>query len=289
MNGILIINKPKGYTSHDVVNVLRKKLNIRQIGHTGTLDPNATGVLPVLIGQATKISKYLIEHDKEYIAEIKLGIKTTTGDMEGEIIEKKDSVPELNKEKIETVLNSFKGKQKQIPPIYSSIKINGKKAYEYARNNEKIELEPRDIEIYDIELIDFKLDEIKFKVTCSKGTYIRSLCEDISKKLETIGTMQNLCRTQVDQFLLNDSIRIEEIKEKEIEYISSKIISIEKAFSNYPEIKLEEQKIKHFLNGVKITNKNEDGVYKIYQGTKFLGLGIIEKELLKRDVIFIDN
>ncbi len=133
MDGILIINKPQGYTSHDIVNIVKKKLNTPKVGHTGTLDPNATGVLPILLGKATKVSKYLIEHNKTYVAELKLGERSSTGDLEGEIIETA-SVPNLDKTKIQDILESFVGKQMQTPPIYSSIKINGKKAYEYARN-----------------------------------------------------------------------------------------------------------------------------------------------------------
>ena len=190
MDGIIVINKPKNFTSHDVVNVVRKVLNTRKIGHTGTLDPNATGVLPLLIGQATKLSKYLIEHDKEYIATVKLGEKTDTADAEGVVVEKDLNIGEvirnLTKKNLKDILNSFLGIQKQVPPIYSSIKINGKKAYEYARNGQKIELQPREIEIYSIELLNFEKDEIIFKVACSKGTYIRTLCEDISKKIRKL-------------------------------------------------------------------------------------------------------
>ena len=187
MDGILIINKQKGFTSHDVVNIIRKTLNIKKVGHAGTLDPNATGVLPILIGQGTKLSKYLIEHNKEYIATIKLGEETKTGDLEGEIIGKDkdilDILKSLDKQQLNYILTSFKGTQDQIPPKYSAIKINGKKAYEYARKGQEVELKSRKITIYDIKLIDFQGDEIVFKVECSKGTYIRSLCEDISKKL----------------------------------------------------------------------------------------------------------
>ena len=183
MDGVLILNKPKGFTSHDVVNVLRKALNTKKIGHTGTLDPNATGVLPILVGTATKISKYLMEHDKTYIAVIKLGEKTDTGDIEGNIIEQDLNSPNVSCEQIEKVLKTFQGKQKQIPPVYSAIKVNGKKAYEYARQGQAIELEARDIEIYDIKLIKLEDKEITFEVSCSKGTYIRTLCEDIAEKL----------------------------------------------------------------------------------------------------------
>ncbi len=286
MNGILIINKPKGYTSHDIVNVLRKELNTKKIGHTGTLDPNATGVLPILIGQATKISKYLIEHNKTYIAELKLGEKTTTGDIEGEIIENKD-VPSLTKEKLETVLKSFVGKQMQTPPIYSAIKIDGKKAYEYAREGKTVSIEPREIEVKDISLIKFKKDVITFRTECSKGTYIRVLCEDIATKLETVGTMQNLCRIKVDDFNIEKSVTIEEIKEKGIELVNEKIISIESAFKQIGQIILNDRKTELFLNGVKISVDNEDNIYRIYNQKQFLGLGVVKDSLLKRDVIII--
>lgn len=185
MDGILVINKPKGYTSHDVVNCLRKALNTKKIGHTGTLDPNATGVLPILVGTATKLSKYLIEHDKTYIATVKLGEKTETGDSEGTVIKQDSGIltKKITKGEIENVLNSFEGKQQQIPPMYSAIKINGKKAYEYARKGQEVKIEPRKIEIYDIRFINKDNLEITFEVSCSKGTYIRTLCENIAEKL----------------------------------------------------------------------------------------------------------
>lgn len=282
MNGILIVNKPKGYTSHDIVNVLRKELNIKRIGHTGTLDPNATGVLPILVGQATKISKYLIEHNKTYVAELKLGEKSSTGDTEGKIIETKD-VPKLEYGQVENVLNLFLGKQKQTPPQYSSIKINGKKAYEYARSGEKVEIPPREIEIMHISLISFKQNIITFEVKCSKGTYIRVLCEDIAKRLGTVGLMSNLQRTEVNDFTIEKSYTIDDIKSKRIS-----LISIEEAFKTKPSINLDDRKTKLFLNGVQLTVKKENGIYRIYNN-KFLGLCIINNNLLKRDVIIIDN
>lgn len=279
MDGILIINKPKGYTSHDIVNVLRKKLNTRKIGHTGTLDPNATGVLPILIGQATKVSKYLIEHNKEYIAELKLGEQTTTGDLEGKIINKKE-VKDINKERIEEVLKKFIGEQLQTPPIYSAIKVNGKKAYEYARSNEAVVLEPRKVNISNIKLLDYKDNVITYKVNCSKGTYIRVLCEEIAQNLGTLGTMQNLVRTKVDKFKIEDAIELEKV-EKNI-----KLLSIEEVFCDKEKIVIDNSKVTFFLNGVKLTYNMSDGVYRIYEeNLNFLGLGIIENKLLKRDVI----
>ena len=281
MYGILIINKPQGYTSHDIVNIVKKALNTPKVGHTGTLDPNATGVLPILIGKATKVSKYLIEHNKTYVAELALGEKSSTGDTEGEIIEKK-KVPLLNEEQIKQVLKSFEGKQMQTPPIYSSIKINGKKAYEYARKGQNIQLEPRPIEIMKISFIKFENNVLKYEVQCSKGTYIRVLCEDIAERLGTVGLMKNLCRTRVNEFDIEDSCKIEQIAKE-------KIISIEKVCNIKPKIELDDKTKEKFLNGVKLNFNMENGVYRIYNKKIFLGLGVINNNILKRDVIIIDN
>lgn len=184
LDGIIVINKPKEYTSHDVVSKV-KKIVKEKVGHTGTLDPNATGVLPLLIGQGTKLSYYLTEHDKEYIATLALGIKTDTADGEGNVIEEKAISRNLLEENnVKKVISSFVGKQKQIPPMYSAIKVNGKKLYEYARQGKSVQLQPREIEIYDLILdkIDLNESEITFTVHCSKGTYIRTLCEQIANK-----------------------------------------------------------------------------------------------------------
>lgn len=286
MNGIIIINKSKGCTSHDVVYKVKKIFN-EKVGHTGTLDPMAEGVLPILIGNGTLLSKYLINHDKKYIVKLQLGEKTDTADSEGKVIETQVVKDELlNEKNINEILKSFIGKQEQIPPIYSAIKVNGKKLYEYARKGQDIELKPRQIEIYDINLISYSSEEkqIEFEVFCGKGTYIRSLCEDIANKFETVGYMKELKRTQVGDFKIENSLTIEEIEENMDN--DKKIISIEKIFENNKSIKLEDKKLQHFLNGVKLTQKYEDGIYKIYdKNNNFIGIGIIEKELLKRDIV----
>jgi tRNA pseudouridine55 synthase len=281
MDGVLIINKPKGYTSYDVVSIVKKKLSISKVGHTGTLDPNATGVLPILVGKATKISKYLIEHNKTYVAELRLGEKSATGDIEGEIVERK-SIPNLKENKIEETLETFLGKQMQKPPIYSSIKINGKKAYEYARKGQTVEIEPRKIEIMEISLIKFENNIITFSTSCSKGTYIRVLCEDIAEKLGTVGLMQNLIRTRVDKFDIKDSFTLENVEK-------ANIIGIEEIFINNKKIELDRRKTELFLNGVKLNFNEDDGLYRIYNNNIFIGLGIIKSNSLKRDVIIIDN
>lgn len=285
MQGILIINKPSGYTSQDVVSKVKRILNIRKAGHTGTLDPLATGVLPIMLGDYTKLSKYLIEHDKTYIAKVRLGEKSSTGDLEGEIIDKK-AVDEkkLNPENVCKILNSFLGKQKQKPPIYSSIKINGKKLYEYARSGEKVEIPERDIEIYNIELINISDNEIEVKVSCSKGTYIRTLCEDIAQRLNTVGLMSSLNRIKVNRFEIKDAVTLEEL-EKIKENIENRLINMEDLFSNLNKIELDKRKTELFLNGVMLTYSKTDGLYNIYTENKYLGLGTIKNNLLKRDVI----
>lgn len=288
MDGIILVNKEKDYTSHDVVSIV-KKITESKVGHTGTLDPNATGVLPLLIGNATKISKYLINHDKEYEAAIQLGKKTTTADIEGEVIEEKE-VPEKIYIECENILKSFIGKQKQTPPAYSAIKVNGKKLYSYAREGKKIEIEPRNIEIYNIELMNINKEEkqISFRVSCSKGTYIRSLCEDIADKLGTVGYMKDLKRTKVGDFEIKEAITIDELKEKFEKNDFSDVITIENIFKDLPKIELNENNIKQYLNGVKITEKNQDGIYRIFYKNEFNGIGIVKDNKLKRDLVIAE-
>ena len=284
MDGILIVNKPQNCTSHDVVYKVKKITN-QKVGHTGTLDPMATGVLPLLIGKGTLCSKYLIEHDKIYKATIQLGKRTTTSDQEGEIIEEQEIGDNaLDFRYITEKLKEFLGKQIQTPPIYSAIKVIGKKLYEYARKGQNIEVPKREIEIYEIELlnVDKQNKKIEYKVHCSKGTYIRSLCEDIAKKLGTIGYMASLERLKVGKFMLEDSISIDNLENDNIE---THIIPIEEIFKNSDKIELNHRKLELFLNGVKLTQKFSDGVYRIYCENKFIGTGIIKENLLKRDVI----
>ena len=286
MNGIIVINKPKEYTSHDVVAKVKKILNVKKVGHTGTLDPNATGVLPLLLNQGTKLSKYLIEHDKEYEVTLKLGIKTDTADGEGKIIEDKEVNWEiLNKNIIEDTLKLFIGKQKQIPPMYSAIKVNGKKLYEYARQGKTVEIESREIEIHEINLqeINKEENEIKLKVSCSKGTYIRSLCEDIASKLDNIGYMKELNRTKVGRFNIEDSITLEELEESK-ENVKEKIITMQELFNNYQSINLDERQLEKFLNGMLLKIEKEDGIYNIYS-KKYIGLGVVKGKRLKRDIV----
>ena len=289
MDGIILINKQKNYTSHDVVNKV-KKITKSKVGHTGTLDPNATGVLPLLLGNATKISKYLINHDKEYEVLLQLGTKTDTADAEGKIIEEKDvNIDSLSEENVKKVLSTFLGKQKQMPPMYSAIKVNGKKLYQYARQGQEVEIKPREIEIYEIKLInlDKKQKQISLVVSCSKGTYIRSLCEDIADRLGTVGFMKELNRTKVGEFNIKDCVKVEEFEEKYNKNDFSDIITIEEIFKENPKIELDNLNIKQYLNGVKIKVPAQDAVYRTYLNNKFIGLGIVKESYLKRDWVFL--
>lgn len=286
MDGIIIIDKQKKCTSHDIVRKA-KKIFDEKVGHTGTLDPMATGVLPLLIGKGTLCSKYLMNHDKIYEVQLTLGTKTDTADGEGKIIEEKE-IPRnvFQKENIEKVLQTFLGKQEQIPPIYSAIKVKGKKLYEYARKGEKVEIQSRPIEIYEIELLRMKEEEkqIEFRVACSKGTYIRTLCEDIARRLDTVGYMSELRRIQVGDFKIINAVTIDELEENK-KLIKQKFITLEKLFQDKDSIELNNRKLELFLNGVKLTQEYEDDIYKIYHEKNFIGIGVIENSLLKRDII----
>ena len=283
MDGIIVVNKPKDYTSNDVVRKVKKILN-EKIGHTGTLDPNATGVLPLLVGKGTLLSKYLINHDKTYEAQIKLGIKTDSADVEGKVIEEREVDKNiLTKENVEKVLQCFVGETKQIPPLHSAIKLNGKKLYEYARNGEKVAVEPRKITIYDIELKDIDLENniITYIVNCSKGTYIRTLCEDIAEKLGTVGYMIELNRLRVGAFDIENSYTIEELEKGLYGFIN-----LETFFYNKESLVLNDRDIGLFLNGVMLTKELKDEVYKIYnEHNDFIGTGTVTNNLLKRDII----
>lgn len=246
MNGLLLINKDKNMTSRDVINKLNHIFSMKKIGHTGTLDPLATGVMVCLFGKYTKLVDLITGYDKEYIAEIKLGIKTDTLDITGYVIETKKV--KITNEDILQVFNDFPKEYMQEVPIYSAVKINGKKLYEYARNNKLIELPKRKVNIYNLELISFNKDIITFKVNVSKGTYIRSLINDLCEKLNTIGTMNNLIRTKQGNFDIKDSYKLEDILNGNYKFQNIK------EFLDYPVIEIPNELIKKVENGNKVEN-----------------------------------
>ena len=241
MDGLILINKEKGMTSRDVVNMVSKKLNIKKIGHTGTLDPIASGLMVLCVNEGCKLVELLTNHDKDYIAKVKLGIKTDSYDITGNIEEERDY--ELTKEQLLETLNSFKGEYLQEVPIYSAVKVNGKKLYEYAREKKKVDLPKHLVSIYDIKLLDFNKDSFTFFVSVSKGTYIRSLINDIGKKLEICMTMEELERVRVGNYFLKDACSINDIK----------YIPIIDAL-NITKIEVDDSLFKKVKNGAKIEN-----------------------------------
>lgn len=254
MNGILVINKEQNYTSRDIVNVVSKRLNTKKIGHTGTLDPMATGVLVLCVGQATKVVELLMDHDKEYIAGVTLGTLTDTLDSTGTIL--KEETVNKTKEEIEAVLSSFLGTYDQEVPIYSAVKVRGKKLYEYARSNKSVELPKKEVTISSIELLDEpKTHDGKvsftFKTTVSKGTYIRSLIRDIASRLDTVGIMTSLERTRVGEYTLENSCLLNQVDTK------TPLLPLKTALSNYQEVEIEGNLLKKVRNGAKV-----DHIYK---------------------------
>ncbi len=257
LEGVLPVHKAAGMTSHDVVARLRKWLGIKKIGHAGTLDPEVTGVLPICIGNATRISEFIMEQPKTYRGQLTLGFSTTTQDFTGEKTEEK-IVDEIAEKKIQTVLSDFLGEIEQIPPMYSSVKVNGKKLYELARQGKEVERKPRKVTIYDLSLLALSLDTkyptIDFEVTCSKGTYIRTLCVDIGEKLGYPAHMSKLIRISSGGFSVDESYSLEQI-EKAIqeEKIEDKLVSMAVALPNFEEVKLSKEEIVHKVwNGQKI-------------------------------------
>lgn len=286
MDGILIINKPSGITSHDVVLKLRKILNQKKIGHTGTLDPLATGVLVLCIGKATKIVQFLQCEDKEYEGEIIFGIKTNTGDITGEIIEERDcnNIEEVN---IKEIFNGFKGESLQTPPAFSAISVNGERLYKLARRGVKVDLKPRKINIYNLEILDISKGKntiVSFRVKCSKGTYIRSLCEDIGESLGCIASLKSLRRISSGIFHIKESFTLEDIEvfvDKNI--IKEKILSINDGLTGLALFKVGLSEIPLILSGNRIKLKpdkpmDENEIVRLVDENKrIIALGRVEK------------
>lgn len=252
INGIINIYKEKGYTSHDVVAKLRGILKQKKIGHTGTLDPDAEGVLPVCLGSATKLCDLLTDKDKTYETVLKLGISTDTQDMSGNILNEAKVVS--SQKEIEGAILSFVGEYSQIPPMYSALKVNGRKLYELAREGIEIERKARMVTIHNIDIVEMKEDEVKMIVSCSKGTYIRTLCHDIGEKLGCGGCMKKLVRTKVNIFNIEDSLKLSEVEElRNGNKLDSYIKKIEDMFLEYSKVMVLKEYTKFIYNGNKIS------------------------------------
>lgn len=280
MDGIINVNKPKGITSFDVIRKLRKILSLRRIGHTGTLDPMAEGVLLVCVGKATKLASDIEASKKEYVAGFTLGYTTDTYDTEGKITDSVDNFSVSQKD-IEDTLKKFVGQIKQVPPMYSAIKINGQKLYDMARKGETIERPERDIFIENIELINFDGKNGVIKCTVSKGTYIRSLIYDIGLSLKTFAVMTSLVRTKVGNETIEKSITLEEIENLKNNGNNNFITDVEEYFA-YEKINIIGEKNNTlFLNGNTLVYEKEDGLYRVYYENKFLGFASIKSNRLK--------
>ena len=268
MNGIIIVDKPQGKTSHDIVYAIRRLTGIKKVGHTGTLDPMATGVLPICIGSATKVADMLTLSDKAYTAEFVLGKTTDTLDAEGEILT--ESKVNVTGDEIRAAVMSFVGEIEQIPPMYSAIKQNGKKLYELARQGIEVERKPRKVTINSIDILEINGKTVTIDVSCSKGTYIRTLCADIGERLGTGAYMTKLRRTKTGIFAISESYTLEELGTlNELGTLKNVLIPIDKIFEKYPEIILNEKQKKSVTNGVRMTYKGrENQVYRVYDENK---------------------
>ena len=249
INGIVNIYKEKGYTSHDVVAVLRKVVGQKKIGHTGTLDPDATGVLPVCLGRATKVCELLTDHDKTYEALLLLGKTTDTQDISGEVLEERNP-GDLTEEEVCSCIESFIGEYDQIPPMYSALKVNGKKLYELAREGKTVERKSRKVQIHGIRILEMNLPHVRMKVDCSKGTYIRTLCHDIGEKLQVGGCMEELERTKVGRFLKEDAVTLDEVRQKMEQGEGAELFTpLDQIFAELPAVTVTDAKAWMSYNG----------------------------------------
>ena len=290
MNGLLLVDKDKGFTSFDIVAITRKLTSQKKIGHTGTLDPNATGVLPLLLGNATKAQDIIPNHDKEYVAGFKLGLTSVTLDIWGEI--KSEVKSEVTLSELEKVLKHFRGEIEQIPPMYSAVSVDGKRLYDLARKGIEVERKPRKITVYELELLDFDENNQSgvLKVFCSKGTYIRTLIDDIGNELGVGAVMTSLDRTKACGFLKEQCLPLEKLKKLSPAEIEEKLISTENLFISFPELKVSEAQAKRFSNGGALDSSRtslrsaeniEGNIYRIKYDDKFFGLGIVRDNEIK--------
>ncbi|ABG87727.1 tRNA pseudouridine(55) synthase TruB [Clostridium perfringens] len=294
MNGVINIYKNTGMTSFDVVAMVRRVAKMKKVGHTGTLDPEASGVLPVCLGKATKIIDYIMENKKVYRVNLKLGMVTDTYDLEGEVLREEDA-SHITKDEILNCINSFVGTIDQVPPMYSALKQNGVRLYELARQGIEVHREARKITIYSIENIKIESnDNIQMDVCCSKGTYIRSLCYDIGEKLNVGATMTALERIQNGPFIKEEAINIEDLTE---ELLEKHIISIEKALDSFEKITVNEKFGKLLRNGVKVFDNRMyseevefNKLYRVYEDNGvFLGLGKRDEKGFKLEKLLIEE
>lgn len=289
MNGILSILKPPGMTSHDVVSRVRRLVEIRRVGHTGTLDPGAAGVLPVCVGKATRVSEYVLGMNKSYRAELRLGTATDTLDASGQATASKE-IPVWDEDEVRRILSRFRGPGSQVPPMYSAVRKNGVRLYELARRGETTERSPRSIHIYQLDVIRYTGKVILFDVTCSRGTYIRTLCSDIADKLGTCGHMSFLLRTAVGPFTLDQTYTLEELTElKSRNELHTALWPLDTALARFPALSVTAEQALKIQNGVAVQHEAPpvDGPVRLYDPYgRFLAVANSVKGLLKPEKVF---
>lgn len=277
MDGFINVYKEKGQTSHDVVNKVRKIFSTRKVGHTGTLDPNATGVLPIAVNNATKVIEYMEQDDKTYVAELTLGLVTDTEDVWGNILE--ENSVNVSDAEINDAIMSFVGKQNQVPPMYSALKVNGKKLYELAREGMVIDREARKIEIFGIDEIKIDGKRVSFKVHCSKGTYIRTLCKDIGEKLGCGATMSALERVQAGGFTIETAVKLSELEENKEKYV----LDLEIPLKKFGIIELNDEDGRRYINGIRLSTNKPDGMYRVYIGGSLYGVCKVRDNVIRSE------
>ncbi len=291
VNGILVLDKPSGMTSNAALQTVKRLFNAQKAGHTGSLDPLATGVLPICLGEATKLSHYLLDAHKRYRAKCFLGSTTTTGDSEGEILEQ-NPVAELDKEPLLNLLETFKGRQKQTPPMYSALKYNGRPLYEYARNGIEIERKSREITIFELNLIDFEWSSdnpdgnpfIELEILCSKGTYIRSLCEDIGRTLGCGAHIAELRRLAAEPFALSQAVTLEQLEQQDnFSQRGQWLLPVDSAISAFPAVHLSSEEKERIAHGNEIdykalnSHETENTDYRLYFNNTLMALAVLDQ------------
>ena len=273
ISGILNVNKEVGISSNKCVGLVKKALNMKKVGHTGTLDLEAEGVLPIVIGKATRVSDFLMDEKKEYITEAIFGSRTDTLDWSGQVVEESDKT--FTKDELISEMENFKGQITQVPPMYSAIKINGSKMYDLARKGIEVERKARKVTIYDFKLLDFDFPKATFKIKCSKGTYIRTLIDDLGEALGSFAYVNKLTRSKVGDFVIEEAISSKDLLEMDKEEILSRIKPVDYALKDYKEIKLDKSYFKQATNGMtmRLDALYSDDLLRVYIEDQFIGLG----------------
>lgn len=293
ISGILNINKEVGISSSKCVSLVKKALDTRKVGHTGTLDLEAGGVLPIVIGKATRVSDFLMDEDKEYITEAIFGKRTDTLDYDGKVVDTSDKT--FTREDLEEAIKDFTGKITQIPPMYSALKVNGQKLYDLARKGIEVERKKRQVNIYSFEIIDFDFPKATFKITCSKGTYIRTLVDDLGEKLGSFAYVNSLTRSKVGDFYIEDAIDSKDLLDMNLEEVLEKLEPVDYALKSYPDIVLDKSYLKQATNGMTmhVDKMDLDKLFRVYVEDDFIGLGRAHKSndkyFLKMEKVFYEK